>query len=262
MRRFIFVFLVALVAPSVMGQRQQEITTPQALNFDFPVIFPANPLPGEYPVQSFEVKTESTGGKQRSVGKSSPSTMPIVLAIIPVVVADQSTKHRVSLVANYAVPWNTTMSWYTLDAIDKETPIPDVPPFIIPIEKDGRSWAAEIWSPFTGGAPIPAEVKGFRAKLAHASVTYIITAMVNPPQSIVPPSTTVDVYLDGRVFVKGHFTTDPAISFNGRFFPARYGWVTPSREFTGKGVVVGVSYGFLNITSETFIRDIPTPPEN
>lgn len=166
-------------------------------------------------------------------------------------------KYKVPFVAWFPVPEGATITPYYLKSNGEKVSIPEAT-ITVTAENANRGWAAQIWGGFTGGAANPSDsgIVSFRVEFTGNFQAYSVNTKV-PDGS--RSAKLVDVYPNGKLFLKGAYSTLPVASLNGRGHPIVNGWITPmDSSFTGPGVVVTVCSGFPDSECQTEVVDIPS----
>lgn len=164
-------------------------------------------------------------------------------------------KYSAPFSAWFPVPEGTTITPYYIKSNGEKISIPDAT-VTVTSENANRGWNAQLWGGFTGGyAPMPNDIVAFRVEFTGNFQAYSVNAK-RPDGS--RSSKVVDVYPDGKLFLKGTYSTPPVASLNGRGHPVVNGWITPTEFFTGPGVVVAVCSGYPDSECQTEVVDIPS----
>ncbi len=180
---------------------------------------------------------------------------------LSVVGPNEKGEYSAPFVAWFPVSNGTTVSSYTVDVNGNKTPIVGAS-FTVTAENADHGWAMQLWGPFTGGyAPIPTSsgIVAFRVEFTGNFQTYSVNARVPDGTRA---TAVVDVYPDGKLFLKQSYAVLPVASLNGRGHPVVNGWITPTQYYTGSDVVVAVCSGFPDSQCQTQVVDIPAPQTN
>jgi len=199
-------------------------------------------------------------GKRAAAPAPEPSVTPLrcglegvntVGASISVLGPDEDGKYKVPISIWFPVPEGVTFTVYAIHSDDAREYISH---YTVTAETAGSGFAGNVWGPFTGGAPIPEDIVGFRLEFTGAFPTYSVNTSVPSPGRT---PVLVDVHPDGKLFLRVWMCPDPVASLFGRVHPIVNGWITPMEGYSRPDTPITLCSGYPDSVCLTQVSDIP-----